>query len=621
MTICEQRGSRWNRMQIIFRRYQTDRVALGCLLVLHAALLVFCAMRHSFCWTESGLLPSGIIDWQYGDFAAYRVNPPLLRMWATLPLLALDIDIPYYGASTDPRHRPEWDLAQAMFQTYGTRTWAWLTVARMMCLPFCLIGMSVAARWAGELFGREAGLAAAALWAFSPWMLGYGCLMSGDAQAASMGLVALYTFRHWTKNVSLESSWLLGVAVGIAVLMKFSWLILFGLLPLMWAVIRCGQWLQRSSKSSSWAFPSWAEIARQTGLATFGCLTCLLVINLAYGFQGTGISLGDFEFISKALAGTDGWQPDFFSGNRFRDGWLGAVPMPFPEDMIIGLDLQKWDFDRERSSYFMGEWRNFGWWYYYVFGLAVKTPIGTLLLLLIAIVGVICRRSWRESWEDALVLCLPVAVILLLASAETGLNRHTRYVLPVVPLLIILSSRSFLAVKSPSLGIRWLVCGCLAWTVFSSLGIYPHSHNYFNELIGGPRNASKYMNASNLDWGQDLKAVKGWCEQHPEKRPVFVSSYPTAPNPNDMQIPATGRVPTIPPFRTGWRSKAAAFQRFPSGWYVIDAENLIRQQGDYRYLENVPVDEYIGSAFRVFHVTEKTALRLQRQFHDERPSP
>jgi hypothetical protein len=298
---------------------------------------------------------------------------------------------------------------------------------------------------------------------------------------------------------------------------------------------------------------------------------------------------------------------------------LEFIPVPFPEDMVIGLDLQKWDFDRERWSYLRGKWQNTGWWYYYLFGLTVKTPVSSLLLLLIAVLGAITQRSWRESWEDVLIAGLPVAVILLLASLETGLNRHTRYVLPIVPLLLIFCSRAFLAFRSRFRAARWLIVGCLIGSISSSLWFFPNSHSYFNEFVGGPRNAHKYMNASNLDWGQDLKAVDAWCERHPEKRPVFVSSYPHVPAPSHMQIPSNGSVPTMTLKTTGSGSIDAFKKQCTPGWYVIDAESLIRRHGDYQYLENLSADEYIGTAFRVFHVTEETVEQLERQLMEEGP--
>ncbi len=50
------------------------------------------------------------------------------------------------------------------------------------------------------------------------------------------------------------------------------------------------------------------------------------------------------------------------------------------------------------------------------------------------------------------------------------------------------------------------------WYVGASLSIYPHYLSYFNELAGGPTNGHKVLLDSNLDWGQDLKALKQWLD-------------------------------------------------------------------------------------------------------------
>ncbi|MEZ6122990.1 MAG: hypothetical protein R3C49_07430 [Planctomycetaceae bacterium] len=443
------------------------------LFCLHTAMLSWCAIRNSFCWTEAGLLPSGIIDWQFGDFAAFRVNPPLIRMWAALPVLAFDPEVPYYGESEDPRHRVEWDLARTMIETNGTVAWTWLIWARLVCVPLSLLGMYVAGLWAREQFGNAAQLGTVFLWTFSPWMIGYGCLMSGDAQAASMGVIVLYAFRCWLRDVSFSRSYILGVAAGITVLTKLSWLILFGLLPFLWILIRGADWwsARRSTDLSHKAH--WPSVLREVCLALFSVVICLLVINLAYGFKGSFRLLGDYHFISKALAGGDDWQMDHFDGNRFRETWLGGIPVPLPEDLMIGLDLQKWDFDRERWSYFGGEWQNHGWWFYYLFGLSVKTPIGTLILFVLAVIGTLTRRRWRGTWCDTLILLIPVCLILTLASAETGLNRHTRYVLPVVPLLTVFTGRVFQLLVSGPLWSRRLIVLCCVWGCFPVCGFSP----------------------------------------------------------------------------------------------------------------------------------------------------
>jgi hypothetical protein len=104
-------------------------------LLIHAGLLAWGASRHSFAWTEVGLLPSGLVHWKYGSFDTFRVNPPLLRMWATLPVLAMNPKLPEIAISSGPRRRAEWDLAQKFVDGNGPYAFRCLAVARWTYLP------------------------------------------------------------------------------------------------------------------------------------------------------------------------------------------------------------------------------------------------------------------------------------------------------------------------------------------------------------------------------------------------------------------------------------------------------------------------------------------------------
>jgi hypothetical protein len=109
------------------------------MLIFHAVLLAWGASRHSFAWTEVGLLPSGLVHWKYGSFDTFRVNPPLWRMWATLPVLAMQPNVPEVTISGDPRQRAEWTIGQDFVDANGTYAFACLAIARWMCIPFSLL--------------------------------------------------------------------------------------------------------------------------------------------------------------------------------------------------------------------------------------------------------------------------------------------------------------------------------------------------------------------------------------------------------------------------------------------------------------------------------------------------
>ena len=71
-------------------------------------------------------------------------------------------------------------------------------------------------------------------------------------------------------------------------------------------------------------------------------------------------------------------------GNRFTNSNLGELPVPLPTDYLRGIDVQWQDFEQGWHSYLRGEWRNHGWWYYYLYALAVKVPLGSWVLVVCA---------------------------------------------------------------------------------------------------------------------------------------------------------------------------------------------------------------------------------------------
>ena len=111
-------------------------------------------------------------------------------------------------------------------------------------------------------------------------------------------------------------------------------------------------------------------------------ILALYLINLGYAFKASFQRLGDYRFQSRALSGQPPSDPPK-PGNRFTQTWLGPLPVPLPLDYLQGIDCQRNDFEVGGRSYLHGRWAPRGWWYYYLIGLGIKTPLGTLALLVL----------------------------------------------------------------------------------------------------------------------------------------------------------------------------------------------------------------------------------------------
>ena len=65
-------------------------VVVGSLLGAHAFLLGWVAAKPSPTLDEPAHLAAGLYVWKYGRFDLYRVNPPLVKVIAALPVTFAD---------------------------------------------------------------------------------------------------------------------------------------------------------------------------------------------------------------------------------------------------------------------------------------------------------------------------------------------------------------------------------------------------------------------------------------------------------------------------------------------------------------------------------------------------
>jgi len=150
--------------------------------------------------------------------------------------------------------------------------------------------------------------------------------------------------------------------------------------------------------------------------------------------------------------------------------------------------------------------------HYYLVTFLLKTPLPLLILLVLAAV-------WgpRLPGRTAAFLWLPVAAYAALALAWGPQIGH-RHLLPLYPFLFVSAGRTVVSPRAP----RRILTGLLAsWYAFGTLAVHPHYLAYFNELAGGQGRAWKLLVDSNLDWGQDLPALKEWMDEHGVARIKF----------------------------------------------------------------------------------------------------
>ena len=648
-------GARIQELLCALASPRHDWAVVILLLGIHSGLLAYSAYVHSPTLNEPAHLAAGISHWQLGEFGLYRANPPLVRMVAALPVLATDVKTDWRRLNQEPAVRSDFVVGDDLIAANGERSFFLFMIARWACIPFAWIGGIVCYLWGRDLYGSLAGLLATTLWCFSPNILAHASLITPDAPATALYLAACYLFWRWLRNPVWEQVVLAGIVLGLAELTKTTFVFLYALLPLLWV-------LYRFSDRAKMSVRSWL---RESAMLVVCLLIGIFVINLGYGFDGSFKRLGQFQFISNTLTG----QKSGAVGNRFAGTCLGELPVPFPKDYVLGIDVQRCDLEHlGRPSYLAGEFKDTGWWYYYLYALAIKAPLGVWGLLLLTITlrfsggkrgqspfAGTARKVLRTNGDcplfpplrDELALLFPGVLILVIVSCQTGFNEHLRYVLPIAPFAFIwigqiarlatVQSQLPSPVTREGLGVRaartetpsrslrerlvggrdgwqsWravLAGGLLVWSIGSSLSVYPHSLSYFNELVGGPNGGPAHLLGSNADWGQDLRYLKWWVEKHPDATPLRLA-YCGHCDPIYLGLKYTAPSPCT--------TKTGGAIELEPGWYAISV-NFIRgypcyasdgtgdivfyHRNELSYFSRLHPEALAGLSIFIFHVEE-----------------
>jgi len=486
---------------------------------------------------------------------AFRVNPPLPRMAATIPVMFSRSGVPWYErANTD--QRIEFLFAGQLCRSRSPEDLrALLRRSRLCMFVFYLTGAWSAVRWATALYGTQSGTISLALWCFSPNVLTLCAVVGPDGPAAATGLLAGYSFWKWLHLQKPRVPYGCGLAVGIAVSTKFSWLCIF---PLFTGVtifhalnsrsdVKIGvlTMKHRLNRCASQIFRLW-----------IGFAISLFVLNATYGFDGFGQPLGRFRFVSNAFSSGDGMT------NRWTDTWVSPLPVPLPTELLRGIDYLQWELEEQKLCYLSGEWQIGGWWYFYLFAILIKMPIGFLALIVFGSVELLLGfqdRSMRRK-DDWILAIIAVAFISMFC-LSTGFTHDVRYVVPAFGFLFILASRIGLLLQSRL--VKTIVGVSFASVLMSHIIGPGFAHTHFNYLGGGPHEGWRQLSFANSDWGQSTYRLADWAERNPDKRPLTIIFRSNLGDPGRL-VESLSRVYC----RSAVNGKKISLRHRP-GWYLV----------------------------------------------------
>lgn len=534
-------------------------------LLLTAAGVVRIAATYRAVGQTSDETPNIACGMQYLDLGRYTYgafHPPLAR-------IAVAIGPYLYGARSQ-KLADRWQEGNAVLNS-ARRYGKTLTLARMGILPFFILACTCVWLWGRRLLGEWGALAPVFLFTNIPPVLAHAGVATADMAVGAGICAALYTFTRWLDHPDWKRSVLFGAGLAAAFLAKFSSILL---LPVCIAAILVLRRIFRlpAPRGRNWA---WAPVA-------------FLLIWGAYRFS--------FGVMTEHVA----WLP-----------FLERVPVPAPQ-ILDGLWQVHSHIEGGHAAYLLGRNSLHGWWYFFPVALAVKTPLGLLVLAAIGWLALFRTRlrtklqpfdwhAWCEQWTPAVL-----SAVMLLVNLPTSLNIGVRYMLPLFPMLALTAGMGVMfLLRRPEPWLRGWAIVLMLWVAVSSVAAHPDYLAYFNELGGS--HPERILVDSDLDWGQDMNRLVAELRRRHVDRLHMACLY--TGDDSRLDLPSWDTLEAYQPV-TGW--VAVSFTMLKTyGW--LAAQQRGRPDSAFAWLDRYQPVARVGKSILLYYIPDDHASRLERQ--------
>ncbi len=429
----------------------------------------FSAQNFSPTSDETTHIPSGYTYIKTGELKLNPQHPPLVKILAALPLMLLHINFD----SSDPAFSSplfdEWQFGKRFLVSNDVGKV--LVFSRIAIQLLSVLMALYLYKWASELFNPKVGILALFIYTFMPNIIAHAQFVTMDIAVTSFTFVAMYYLWKFFRNNQNRDLIFSGIFLGLGLASKFSAVVF---IPIVVGFLLIHVW--RTS----------------------------LIIDLKIRKY---IIYSLLIFVSSFL--------------------VVYASYLFPKDLgfyIRGMRLIYADWSGAHSFYLNGNFSSSGWWYYFILTFLINTPIPFLITLFLAIILMVLKKLPIKVW-DSLYLLIPVIFFGVVTSIKAG-DIGVRYILPVYPFLILFASgiaevdfRNLFGFSNKTILATAIVI--IVWYAGSSIWIYPDYLAYFNEFVGGSSQGYKYLDDSNIEWGQDLKRLKSYQDEYPETKVII----------------------------------------------------------------------------------------------------
>jgi len=487
---------------------------------------------------------------------SYYIQPPLPGILAAFLLYLSNPGIPVEALSGWNEH---FLVYAASFMPYLQPIERTEILSRAPVMLLSLLLVALICRWTILLTrAPEAGTLAMFILTFDPLLRAHSRFATTDTIAALMAVATAYTTWRWTRSPTWLRSIKVGLMLGVALLAKFSSVLY------VFAFVLVAAWKLLTTRTGR----------RQFIAQTVVCfIVALLIIWPFFGWSW-------------------GRMPDI------------SFPLPLPAPLYWRTLV---DVNRSaswRSIIAFGELRFGSHWWYFPLNFLIKNPIPWLSAVAWGGLSLLKAKIRWQTW-------IPVAVYPAIYGSIAivqGMNVSYRHFLPVHPFLAMLAAYGVwraIRGKARYLLAMWSLLGL--WYIGETFRIFPDELAYFNQLVGGPSGAPRYLVDYTQDWGQSMKQLRAYLDAHPGPEPYVV--YYTHVRPEYYGIryrslsPSPGATHQVTPF-------------YPQpGRYAIGIATLYglvgRDRMELEWFRRATPRAMVGHAYYVYEVNDQPRWLFQ----------
>jgi 4-amino-4-deoxy-L-arabinose transferase-like glycosyltransferase len=514
------------------------------LLATFAATAARACRDKSATYDEPLHLVSSYLQTRSSDFRSDPDNPPLWKYYVAAAADSENVVLPKGKLWDEMLHDfPSQNqyCSDILYRTAGNNPDALIRAARFrMIFLGVLLGATIAF-WAWRLGGAVAAVVATAFFSLDPNFLAHSPLIKNDVPITLIFLWLMMGIWLLGRRVTALRCLAVALTVGAALTTKFSGffaipilavaLLVRALSPTPWPIFRLiatkrvhrlvaaiaiGAFSLIISYATIWAacqfrFTNGPE---KNSIASFRDVMTLCALSQYFQdhpplWDAPAREVQQSAAMQSWMAQ---WRPDAVIRSTL---WLNSHRL-FPQTYLRGF-LFTYGSTMYRGTFLCGQINFTGWWYYFPLAMLFKTPLATLIALLLAFI--VSFHFWRQAnpWNLFSFLLFPICYMAI--SMYSALNIGLRHVLPVYPFLFILLGviAAHVSRRRPRIA-RPIILVLLLGLAAETFCAYPNFLPFFNIAAGGSRGGVALLSDSNIDWGQELPDLAEWQGQHPDRQ-------------------------------------------------------------------------------------------------------